>query len=228
MKFRVSPALQFSLRMTPDRIRELLAPFLGRTQVSKEQIALVSQHLDLLLKWNSKMNLTSVRDPEKIVTRHFGESFFAARRLFPDSAARGLVADLGSGAGFPGIPIKIWAPALKLGLIESQQKKASFLREAIRHLALPDAEVVSVRAETLTLAADIVTLRAVERFHATLPVAARLLKPEGRLALLIGDAQVATANSLLPGLTWDEPVPIPLSRARALLIGRTQANSDVS
>ena len=208
-------------RMTEERIRELLTPFLAPASLSTNQIDLVTAYLDLLLKWNSKINLTAVREPEEIVTRHFGESFFAAQQLFPnrDSAT---ALDIGSGAGFPGLPFKIWAPALDLTLIEANQKKAVFLREVVRTLGLTQVSVLAQRAETVNARAELVSLRAVERFEQALPNAGRLLKAGGRIALLIGSAQVETAKSLLPDLRWEEPVAIPLSRSRALLVGHAE------
>ena len=203
--------------MTP--IRELLAPFLGEAQLSDQQVMLVQSYLDLLVKWNAKMNLTAVRDPEQMVQRHFGESFFVAQQIFPDKDSRGAVADIGSGAGFPGVPIKLWAQAIELTLIEAQQKKAVFLGEVIRTLSLEGASVVRSRAEQIEARFDVVTLRAVESFEAILPIAARLVHPAGRLALLIGAGQAPTAGSLLPQITWSAPIPIPLSRGRVLLIG---------
>ena len=84
--------------MDEEKIRQLLAPFLGEVPLSSEQLSQVSMHLDLLLKWNSKMNLTAVRKPEEIITRHFGESFHAAQKLL-DAQVHSVI-DLGSGEGF--------------------------------------------------------------------------------------------------------------------------------
>src|SRR3954470_220693 len=79
--------------------------------------------------------------------------------------------DIGSGAGFPGIPLKIYSPAVVVTLIESQNKKATFLKEVIRELTLTNINVFSGRAEALDKKADLVTLLAVERFEQVLPVA---------------------------------------------------------
>lgn len=206
--------------MTTERIQALLAGFIDSGSLSNEQLTQISTYLDLLLKWNSKINLTAVRDPEQIVTRHFGESFFAARHLvlvpdFPRTAI-----DVGSGAGFPGVPLKIWDPALSLTLIEANQKKATFLREVIRGLQFAGATILNQRVENVRAKADLVSLRAVEQFEAILPVASRLLRENGKLALLIGEAQVGPSQNLLPNLQWDLPIPIPLSRNRILLTGR--------
>ena len=199
--------------------------------LSPVQLRSISTYIDILQRWNARINLTAIRDPEEIVTRHFGESLFAARHLFPRSSASSAssavkafeVADLGSGAGFPGIPIKLWAPNISLTLIESNQKKATFLREVARALTLMDIDIQNARAETLPPSTfDLVTLRAVERLAQTLPVAANLLAPGGRLALLIASSQLEAIRSTLPNLTWAAPIPIPMSQSRLLLVGSTE------
>jgi 16S rRNA (guanine527-N7)-methyltransferase len=248
-----------------NRIAELLEPFLGHSPgdpahslkspsiLSPAQLQNISAYIDLLLRWNSRINLTAVRQPEEIVTRHFGESLFAARHLFPSplseeapppavssgrdsgKATSPRVIDVGSGAGFPGLPIKIWAPAIHLTLIESTQKKAIFLREVIRTLTLTDVDVFAGRAvdfikndlprdddrqaSSPKVRGEVVTLRAVERFESILPTAARLIAPAGRLAILVGGSQTQRARNLVPDLSWSEPVWLPLSTNRALIIG---------
>src|SRR3954471_10994460 len=209
-------------RMEAARIAELLSPFLenpggGREELSGAQLAQLSDYLDLLLRWNEKTNLTSVREPEEIVKRHFGESLFLAVALSGEAAATAI--DVGSGAGFPGIPLKIYSPQIAVTLIESQNKKATFLKEVIRKLTLTNINVFSGRAETLTVDADLVTVRAVERFEQSLPVAAKLVSPTGRLALLIGAGQVAAAEKLLPGFEISTAA-VPESRQRVLLVAR--------
>jgi 16S rRNA (guanine527-N7)-methyltransferase len=226
------------------RIVELLHPYLSDAPCSSEssndnsavfsltQLNRISMYIDILLRWNSRVNLTAIRDPEEIITRHFGESLFVARQLLPTSAHVGTaalgraeqspapgVADIGSGAGFPGVPIKLWAPNIALTLIESNHKKATFLREVTRSLTLTDVNILNVRAEEVAQRFDLVTLRAVERFAESLPDAASLLAPAGRLALLITAPQVKTARSILQNVSWDAPLPIPGSRSRILLVG---------
>jgi 16S rRNA (guanine527-N7)-methyltransferase len=259
------------------RIADLLQPFLdsseeepicGADSLTQSQLNSISIYIDLLLRWNARINLTAVRQPEEIVTRHFGESLFAARHLFPMTKGRvghvrtgasaslpraesrgpagqspaveandqrpflacpelsegtNDVIDIGSGAGFPGIPIKLWAPGVRLTLIEANGKKVAFLREAARALTLTGINVFPARAEDFQKTNDlasIVTLRAVERFDSILPIAARLVAPSGRLALLIGQAQADRAREILPDLRWQEAIPIPLSSARVLLVGQ--------
>lgn len=198
---------------------QLLSPFVARP-VDAEKLRQLQLYLDLLLKWNSKINLTAVRDPEEIVQRHFGESLFAAEQLQLDTAST--LIDLGSGAGFPGLPIKIAAPHLEVTLIESQQKKVAFLREVIRVLQLERISVYAGRAEQSQLKSQIVTMRAVERFEASLPIAASLSEAGGKMVLLVGSAQIHTARDALSDFQWQEPIPIPISRERVLLVGRYQ------
>jgi 16S rRNA (guanine527-N7)-methyltransferase len=253
--------------MHPTRISKLLQPFLSSIPnpchseprekpgeepavpavLSATQLQSISTYIDILLHWNARINLTAIRNEEEIVTRHFGESLFAANHLFPRQHGREghdlsrantvlgrnralapegpatRVADLGSGAGFPGIPIKLWAPKIALTLIESNQKKSTFLREAARALTLTDINIQTARAETLLPGTfDVVTLRAIERLAEVLPVAAALLAPSGRLALLIASSQLNQLHSTLPTLTWQPPIPVPESRSRLLLIGRAE------
>jgi 16S rRNA (guanine527-N7)-methyltransferase len=211
-------------------IASLLAPFLPAPGLSPVQLEQVRVYLDLLLRWNQKTNLTSVRKPEDIVTRHFGESFFLASRLRQMEVANAAPGDsgthfidLGSGAGFPGIPLKIYEPEFHGTLMESQNKKAAFLKEVIRALKLTGIDVFNGRAEQWLQSShtrvNLVTLRAVERFEQVLPIAAELIGPKGRLALLIGAAQAETAHKLLPAFKWEAPWPVPQSHSRILLMG---------
>ncbi|HXP17773.1 MAG TPA: 16S rRNA (guanine(527)-N(7))-methyltransferase RsmG [Terriglobales bacterium] len=224
------------------RIAELLRPFLRDEEsaaLSQAQLDLISIYIDLLLRWNARINLTSIRDPEEIVTRHFGESLFVARHLFPAPARLGTgvltcpaerssaervspdvhLIDVGSGAGFPGLPIKIWATQVQVTLIESSQKKATFLREVVRALTLTNTDVFAGRAADFLALGPVVTLRAVERFDSILPTAASLVAARGRLAVLVGESQVKRVRDLAPAVRWAQPLSLPLSSKRVLIIG---------
>lgn len=198
----------------------LLAPFL-QEPLSPAQFEKLQAHLELLLKWNAKISLTAIRDPQEIARRHFGESLFAGAHLAPKPHTQ--LADFGSGAGFPGLPIAVLYSEIKVTLIESQQKKVAFLREVIRSAQIGNAIVYAGRAEESKLKSQIVTMRAVEKFDSVLPVAASLLESQGELALLIGAAQVQVARAHLPEFQWKEPVAIPESRERVLLVGAKAA-----
>lgn len=210
--------------MEQAQIADLLSPFLPDIlpDIPQSLAASLFPYLELLRKWNKRTNLTAVREPEEIVTRHFGESLFAARHLFPAGNLTPVetVADVGSGAGFPGIPIRLWAPALQVTLIESHHKKATFLREAIRALELTGIEVQAGRAERIARTFSVVTFRAVERFDEILITAASLVDPGGRLGLLISDGQIAGTRAMLRAFQWDEPHEIPQSARRFLFVGK--------
>jgi 16S rRNA (guanine527-N7)-methyltransferase len=228
--------------MDTARIAALLEPFLGPSlerSLSGPQLDQISIYIDLLQRWNARINLTAIRNEEEIVARHFGESLFMARHLFPDAVSATLegapskprlgggvrVLDIGSGAGFPALPLKIWAPAIHLTMIESNHKKAAFLREVARALTLTNVNVIADRAETVATRVgkdfppvDVVTLRAVEQFEAILPQAVRFLAPQASLALLIGTSQVPHLT-ILTTLSWQPPINIPKLRESVLSIG---------
>jgi 16S rRNA (guanine527-N7)-methyltransferase len=213
--------------MTPIDIASLLVPYTkteGEARPLPETLLLqFASYLDLLLRWNARTNLTAIRVPEEIVARHFGESLFAAQQMFPAGKASGglgtSLADVGSGAGFPGLPIKLWVPQLHVTLIEAQQKKATFLREVVRTLELTNVEVRSSRAELVTETFDNVTLRAVEHFDRAVATAAKLVRPGGRLVLLIGEDQASGVEAVLPVVRWEKPQLIPGSRRRVVVLG---------
>jgi 16S rRNA (guanine527-N7)-methyltransferase len=222
---RVSSLLNSTMEV--ERIATLVRPFLA-APLEMPQLAAISIYVDLLLRWNARLNLTAVREPINIVTRHIGESLFCAAHLVRPDASAPYVIDVGSGAGFPGLPLKIYAAHLRLTLIEAQHKKATFLKEVIRALHLRDTDVFAGRAECFPGRGQLVIMRAVERFEQAIPVAAALLEQPAslaprqepsRLALLISAAQAESARKILPEFRWNEPEPIPQSNARILLVG---------
>lgn len=175
-------------------------------------------YLALLLKWNARINLTAVRTPEEILRRHFAESFFAAQHI-PKKVKTLL--DFGSGAGFPGIPIAICRPEIGVTLAESHQKKASFLREAVRTLALK-AEVWPARVEAMEPARvfDAVTLRAVEKMPHACQIAIERLTKGGWIAVF-ATRRTEPALEKIAGVRWDIPrVEIPGSDQQILKTGR--------
>lgn len=196
----------------------MLQAFLRGGALSPQQLQQVHTYLDLLLRWNARINLTAVREPCEILARHFGESFFLATSVITPDPPRDLI-DVGSGAGFPGLPLKIFAPATHVTLIESNHKKATFLKEAIRTLTLTDINVFAGRAQQFSGEADLVAMRAVEKFEQALPAAGALVRKSGRLALLIGSSQSDRARQLLPAFQWESPLEIPQSRERVVLVG---------
>jgi 16S rRNA (guanine527-N7)-methyltransferase len=180
--------------MTGHELQDLLAPYLS-SPPSSSLLDQISTYLQLLVKWNARTNLTAVRDPREIVTRHFGESLALADYLNSATPSAKTLFDLGSGAGFPGLPIALRCPHLRVTLIESQGKKATFLKEVVRALNLPNVEVFAGRAESLDRQADVVTMRAVDRSGEMLSVAHGLLVPRGTLLLVLSTAQAPDTTS---------------------------------
>ena len=182
----------------PDsRIATLLTPYLGATLIPETLYPHLSTYLDLLLKWNARTNLTAIRDPQEIVQRHFGESLFTGLHLGPLLAPNAILLDLGSGAGFPGLPIQLLYPHLRITLAESQNKKSTFLREVVRTLNLPTA-VHAARAESLTSQFDAITLRAVDNMANALAAATPRLALNGTLAVLTTEPSLTGASIPLP------------------------------
>jgi 16S rRNA (guanine527-N7)-methyltransferase len=186
------------------RIGVLLEPYLGSTPMQPGIYAHLSAYLDLILKWNARTNLTAIREPEEIVRRHFGESLFAGLHLATRLSSDATLLDFGSGAGFPGLPIQLLCPSLRVTLAESQGKKASFLREAVRTLNLP-TEVWPARVETMSPVNGMprhfnaVTLRAVDHMQQALANAKPRVAPGGWLATLSTEPAAGAECIALPG-----------------------------
>jgi 16S rRNA (guanine527-N7)-methyltransferase len=176
---------------------------------SRAQLAQFQAHFDILLRWNAKTNLTSVRDPDEILRRHFAESAYLTKVL---PLGPGTLIDVGSGGGFPGIPAKILSPETRVILVESVTKKAAFLKEAARAVALPGLEVVSGRFEDLPETdAQWLTMRAV-RLDSQLINNIRRIVPRGTLAIFMGESDAQ-------GLTGTAVCPIPGSERRVIVVG---------
>jgi len=203
--------------MTPERLQELLSDYIAQP-LAPRQLEQLLTYLDLLLKWNAKTNLTAIREPEQIVRRHFGESL-ALAEMVDELAGIETSADLGSGAGFPGLPLAIFCPEIKITCIESQNKKATFLKEVVRTLDLPNVSVLNQRAEEVALKFDLVTMRAVERFTQALMVGSLMLKPGGWLAVLVSAQQVTEVKGVLVHrkIAWQEK---QLPENARVLLGR--------
>jgi len=196
----------------------ILRPYLAAAPPGEAEtdriLSRLAIYLELLVKWNARLNLTAIREPEEIVRRHFGESLFAGLHLPAD--CRSLL-DFGSGGGFPGLPIQILRPELNVTLAESRQKKAAFLREVARELQLP-TEVWADRVEQMPAERtfDVVTLRAVDDMEAAVAAAA----DRANRALIILGTTSAEYSSLKSGFGPPEVHPIPESTGGALRIYR--------
>jgi 16S rRNA (guanine527-N7)-methyltransferase len=198
------------------RLDELLAAA-GLTPLQATQNKKLINYLSLLLRWNARTNLTAVRDADSILERHFVESIACAQFLPPGIAT---LLDYGSGAGFPGLPIAICRPEIVATLAESQNKKAAFLREAVRSTGV-SARVHSDRAETLDEKFDCVTLRAVDRMELAVRSAGSLVALGGWLAPLTTYAELPETYAAAGALyDWSDVKPLPGSDQRVLALGQ--------
>src|SRR2546430_8683633 len=136
------PSTATALPPSEEAIRRALRDF--QVEVGPEQVACIQEYMKLLLFWNDKVNLTAIRDPSEMLYRHFCESMYAAAAV---PLQNGRLADVGSGGGFPGVPLKIARPELEVFLIESNMKKATFLAEVVRELGLTDMHILVSRYE---------------------------------------------------------------------------------
>ena len=177
----------------------------GVHTLSASQIARLGQHHELLSRWNQVLNLTSVRTLNDAVERHYCESLFAAQHL-PRAVS---IADIGSGGGFPGIPIAVARPDCSVTLVESHRRKAAFLREASRDLL--NVRVLAQRAEEVAECFDWVVSRAV-RYP---DIAETLKKLAPNAELLTGEVRASD----MPGFEWQAPIRLPWGDRRFLWIG---------
>ncbi|MDQ2898473.1 MAG: 16S rRNA (guanine(527)-N(7))-methyltransferase RsmG [Acidobacteriota bacterium] len=179
--------------------------------LSEEVVAALERHFDLLLRWNRALNLSAVRSGPEIVERHYCESLFLAANL---PAGRLTIADLGSGAGFPGIPVAVLRPDCRITLIESHRRKAVFLREATR--GMENVEVLARRAEESEgVRFDWVVSRAV-KFET---ISDWVRKSAGFVALLSGGERVESGVES-GGFRWSDGSRLPWGDRSFLNIGR--------
>ena len=204
------------MSLTIQRVRqELVAYGVSADDSLCEKIV---AYVELLLRWNSKISLTTVTDPVEIVRFHFGESLFGAEQL---EIKNGRLADVGTGAGFPGVPLKLYSAPIELYLIEPNLKRATFLGEVIRHLKLDRVEILRLRMEDLPVELsdfDFVTARALGKHEALLRWAIDRLGARGRVALWIGD-QDASSLAGDQSYGWSAPIKVPGSDHRVILQG---------
>jgi 16S rRNA (guanine527-N7)-methyltransferase len=206
--------------MTPEgaasRLNDLLQKA-GLEPLDDPTVSKFEAYLSLFVRWNSKLNLSSVRVEEEVLSRHFIESIAVARSL-PHQISTLL--DFGSGGGLPGIPIALCRPEIAVTLAESQGKKAGFLQEAVRVLGMA-ATFHADRAEKLQIKFDCVTLRAVEKMPQAVAAAAKLVSADGWLALMTTDGALAELHEAAgPKFYWDSPIRLSGSDSRILALGR--------
>ena len=177
---------------------------LGLT-LSEGVLACLLDYLALLADWNTRFNLTAVRDPAAMVTRHLLDSLAVLPHVH---GAR--LADLGSGAGLPGIPLAVALPECRVTLVDSNGKKVRFMRTAVQELGLANVEVVQARVESMQGQFESITARAFASLAVMLQWGGHLLAPNGRWLALKGRYPEAELESM--------PIPFRLVEALRLNI----------
>lgn len=211
---------------TSHRLNELLIQ--ADSEVIDESTAdKFASYMALLLRWNAKTNLTSIRDEEGIRSRHFVESILCAQNIPKNITS---LLDFGSGAGFPGLPIALIRKEISVTLAESQNKKAAFLREAVRTLCLT-TQVHAGRAQDLPQTYDCVTLRAVDNMDQAIPAAVKLISPEGWLSVMTTVEESSSIQALANQFTsdinpffWSAPISLPKNTNRILILGQRKSD----
>jgi len=202
--------------ITEETIRRALGEF--QVQVDEKQVILIQRYMKILGHWNEKLNLTAIRDPLEILYRHFCESMYGAVAVPVDF---GRLADIGSGAGFPGIALKIVRPDLELLLVESNIKKGTFLAEVVRELELPNVKVLINRYQELSehlAPLDYVCSRALGEFDSFLDWAGSEELSATRVVLWIGGRDLDEVRKSAHW-EWQEPIAVPQSLRRYILVG---------
>ncbi|MET0229744.1 MAG: 16S rRNA (guanine(527)-N(7))-methyltransferase RsmG [Rhodanobacteraceae bacterium] len=166
-----------------DSLRRRLVAGLSALSLALDDAAIerLLDYVALLERWNAAYNLTAVRDPAEMVTRHLLDSLAIAPHV-----TGATLADLGSGAGLPGVALAIVAPEREILLVDSNGKKARFLREAVRKLALAKTRVAESRVENAEGTFDCITARAFASLGDMLAWGGHLLAPDGRWLALKG------------------------------------------
>ena len=207
---------------TPDWFSELLSSEINRwVRLSESQIGQLYQHYDLLLRWNRRMNLTTVKPGRETVIRHYCESLFFTFHL-PGDGERTSVLDLGSGPGFPGSCLAVLKPEWHVTLVESSQRKAVFLRESSRHLK--NVTVLADRMENVGVECAWVVARAVDP-EGILALVPRLAP---NIGLMLGEDDFPIIRSY-SRIAWAEPIRLPWGDRRLCVYGNVsrEATTDV-
>lgn len=196
----------------PRWFAELLEKELGRwLTLSPDQTQRLWEHYEILLRWNERMNLTSIPAGKEMVLRHYCESLFFSAH-FPVAPGARSVADLGSGAGFPGVPLAIFHPTWPVTLVESNQRKAVFLRESTRGLA--NISIRAKRAESLTEKFDWLVARGVD----PKVVLGNMPRLAPRVGLMLGQDDFSAIQPH-SDVAWLEPIRLPWGDRRLCVYG---------
>lgn len=215
----------------PAAARDELERGLDALGLARAHAAPLLAYVELLLRWNRAYNLTAIRDPQEMVAKHLLDSLAMHASVDAIAAAGGSLADLGTGAGLPGIPLAILQPRLQVALVESNGKKARFLREVVRSLGLGNAHVVESRIEAFDAPGtfDAITARALATLPLIVQLGGHLLKPGGTLLAMKGLVPGDEIAALPPGwrLLEVRPLTVPgLAAERHLVVVGREPGGD--
>jgi 16S rRNA (guanine527-N7)-methyltransferase len=208
-------------------LRPMLESGLAALGLNAAHAPKLLDYLALLVRWNATYNLTAIRDPGEMVTKHLLDSLAMHRFVDPLVASGGALADLGTGAGLPGIPLAIVKPGLRVTLVESAGKKARFMRQAIRELGLDGARVAESRIEAVDEpgAYAAITARALATIPLILELGGHLVAEDGALLAMKGVHPADELAQLPPGWELRESVPLAVPGLAAerhmVVVGRT-------
>ena len=169
-----------------------------QVEMDHDQAIQFGRYAQILQRWNKKINLTSITDPREIAVKHFLDSVAPSASI----PQQGTLLDIGTGGGFPGVPLKILRPQQSMVLIDGVRKKINFVKQVLRELHLDRIEAIQARAEDLirhpckTKQFDIIVSRALADVDVLVKLAAPLLKPEGRLVLYKGSHTAASSTKI--------------------------------
>jgi 16S rRNA (guanine527-N7)-methyltransferase len=204
--------------LSDGQIKSVLADY--GVQADARQCGQVRSYIALLLKWNRSISLTSVTNETEILRFHFGESVFALSAI---GGIIGRLADVGAGAGFPGLPLRIFSDRIELSLIESNSKKSAFLGEVVRQLDLSGTIVMKSRYGDLSGVRggrfEIIVSRALGGYGELLRWSASVLAPAGMVILWLGEDDAEQLTVVASEWVWRPKVPIPRSKRRFLVAG---------
>lgn len=198
--------------MTPRELLKNGAEELG-FPLSIEQINTLFIYLTELKKWNAKINLTAIRDERESIIKNMLDSLSYIKGFTPTPGLK--LMDMGSGAGFPALPIKIAFPEISIVMVDSVKKKASFLRHIVRTLKITGTEVFDKRTqelpESFNASFDIVTARAFADMNAAIAAGLPFLKAGGRIVLSRGPEEAITDQELArAGVVVDSKIELVL------------------
>ena len=167
--------------------KELFIEELSKLNVtlSKKQLEQLDKYYELLIEWNEKINLTRITEYEDVYLKHFYDSLTIAKVV--DLSTKETLCDVGTGAGFPGVVLKIVYPNLKITLVDSLQKRVNYLNEIVKELGLEDIHAIHSRGEDFKETFDVVTARAVANIEKLVTYTMHLVNKNGIFVAMKGN-----------------------------------------